>query len=153
MDHNNTTGYTLVLEDDYQITNKTRLLNSVKKVPADWDVIRFDCWDGLKSLNPRKDFPQFELGFRTVTSRGEKGFCGGTHAVLWRSDRLTTLRKVWDHPKFRNRGIDCLLSNDDIKSYCVQMNIGHLRRRDFMSDIPKLNRREKTPALTRQRRR
>ena len=145
MDHYNITGYTLVVEDDYQITNYTRLLNSVKKVPEDWDVIRFDCWVGKKSLNPGLDFPQFELGFRTVTPHDEKGFCGGTHAVLWRSDRLDILRKVWDYPKFGNRGIDCLLSNDDIKSYCVQMNIGHLHRRDFVSDIPKLNRRGKTP--------
>ena len=134
MDHYNTTGYTLVVEDDYQITNYTRLLNSVKKVPQDWDVIRFDCWG-----KPLDDFPQFDFGYRT----NKRGYCGGTHAVLWRSDRLDILRQIWEHPKRPSVGIDCLLADDDIHSYCVQAEIGVLARGQFQSDIPKVRNKNK----------
>jgi hypothetical protein len=134
MDNYNTTGYTLVLEDDFEIKNYTRLLDGVRKVPNDWDVIRFDCWRGMKHkfLDPLIEFPQFEGGYRTVTPRGKKKFCGGTHAVLWREDRLQNLRKVWEQKKL---GIDCALADDDIKSYCVQTKIGRLGV--FKTDIPK----------------
>jgi hypothetical protein len=132
MDHYNTTGYTLVLEDDFQIQNYTRLLDGLKKVPEDWDVIRFDCWGKRRNL-----FPQYGFGFRTITSNGRKNYCGGTHATLWRSDRLHKLRKTWEYPKQRYLGIDCLLADDDIKSYCLQAKIGHLFRKNFTTDIPK----------------
>jgi hypothetical protein len=141
MDNYNTTGYTLVLEDDFEIKNYNRLLDSVRKVPVDWDVIRFDCWRGMKDkiLDPLIEFPQFEGGYRTVTPQGEKKFYGGTHAVLWREDRLQNLRKVWEHT---NMGIDCALADDDIKSYCVQTKIGRLGV--FKTDIPK-GRKKKKP--------
>jgi hypothetical protein len=136
MDHLNTTGYTLVLEDDFYITNYTNLLNGVNKVPGDWDAIRFKCRSGKGFLNPREEFPQFEGGYRTVTPRGEKGFCGGTHAVLWRSDRLQNLRKIWEHPNNTYVGIDCALASDELNSYCLQAKIGK-KKHGFESDIPK----------------
>jgi hypothetical protein len=136
MDHLNTTGYTLVLEDDFYITNYTNLLNGVNKVPVDWDAIRFKCRSGKGFLNPREEFPQFEGGYRTVTPRGEKGFCGGTHAVLWRSDRLQNLRKIWEHPNNTYVGIDCALASDELNSYCLQAKIGK-KKHGFESDIPK----------------
>ena len=139
MDNYNTTGYTLVLEDDFEIKNYTRLLDGVRKVPNDWDVIRFDCKRGKKKEGDmggirRKWFPQYDFGFRTA---GKVSFCGGTHATLWRSDRLHTLRKTWEYPKRRYRGIDCLLTDYEIKSYCVQSQIGRLHKHSFTSDIPK----------------
>lgn len=130
----NTKGYTLILEDDFQIKHYDRLLNSVKKVPEDWDVIRFDCWTDTASLDPEDEFPQFEFGFRTVTPPNGTWFCGGTHATLWRSDRLSILRQIWKFPKLPNLDIDCLLSDDNIKSYCVQANVGSLDKR-LTSDI------------------
>jgi hypothetical protein len=134
MDNYNTTGYTLVLEDDVQITNYKRLLNGINKVPDDWDVIRFGCWRGGENfLDPLEEFPQFKGGFRTITPRGEKAFCGGTHIVLWRDDRLPNLRKTWTHSKYMD--IDCALADDEIKSYCVQAKI--FRKEYFTTDIPK----------------
>jgi hypothetical protein len=132
MDTYNTTGYTLVLEDDFQILNYTRLLDGVKKVPDDWDVIRFDCWG-----KPLAEFPTFEFGYQT----SKQGYCGGTHATLWRSDRLHILRKIWKYPKRPSVGIDCLLADEDINSYCVQADIG--QRTKFKSDIPKTKKRMK----------
>jgi hypothetical protein len=126
MNHYNTTGYTLVLEDDFQITDYTRLLDGVKKVPNNWDVIRFDCWG-----KPKVEVQTFDFGFLTNKS----GYCGGTHATLWRSDRLSILRNIWEHPKRPSVGIDCLLADGDIHSYCLQIEIG--ARSSFKSDIPK----------------
>lgn len=40
---NNTTELTLVLEDDYQVKNMTLLEESLKHVPSDFDVVRWDC--------------------------------------------------------------------------------------------------------------
>jgi hypothetical protein len=137
MDNYNTTGYTLVLEDDVQIKQFNRILRGIRKVPDDWDVIRFGCWRGLDSmfLDPLEEFPQFKGGFRTVTPRGKKKFCGGTHVMVWRSDRLQNLRKLWEHPKNTFMDIDCALADDDIKSYCVQTKIGRVG--GFKTDIPK----------------
>jgi hypothetical protein len=134
MEQYNTTGYTLVLEDDYQITNYEKLLNSMKNVPNDWDVVRFDCWTGPDGTDPLKEFPQFEFGYRTVTP-SKKWYCGGTHATLWRSDRLHILRKIWEFPRRPNAAIDCLLSDDNIVSYCVQANIGDLENKKLASDM------------------
>ena len=141
MDNCNTTGYTLVVEDDYQILNYTRLVNGVKKVPQDWDVLRFDCWTGPDGINPIHEFPQYDFGYRTVTP-SKKWYCGGTHATLWRSDRLHILRKIWEHPKKPKAGIDCLLADDNVRSYCVQADIGHLFKNEFKSDIPKLRKKK-----------
>lgn len=140
MDNYNTTGYTLVLEDDVRIKRFNVILEGIKKAPDDWDVIRFDCWRGLERmfLDPLEEFPQFEGGFRTVTPRGGKKFCGGTHAMVWRSDRLQNLRKIWEHPKNTFKDIDCALADDDIKSYCVQTKIGRVG--GFKTDIPKRRR-------------
>jgi hypothetical protein len=115
MDNYNTTGYTLVLEDDHEIKDYKTLLEAANKVPDDWDVIRFDCWNGKNKdllVDPKEDFPQIEGGFRTITPRGKKRFCGGTHIVLWRGDRLSNLRKIWEH---KYSGIDCALADDRIK--------------------------------------
>jgi hypothetical protein len=79
-------------------------------------------------------FPQFEFGYQT---NKKCRFCGGTHATLWRSDRLHILRKIWEYPRQMYLGIDCLLSDDNIKSYCVQVKTGRLFKRDLSSDIPK----------------
>lgn len=137
MEQYNTTGYTLVLEDDYQLTHYERLLNSMKKVPNDWDVIRFDCWTGPYGIDPEDEFPQFEFGYRTVTP-SKKWFCGGTHATLWRSDRLHILRKIWEFPRKPYAAIDCLLSDDNIVSYCVQADVGDLANEKLTSDMEKV---------------
>ena len=47
MDRHNTTGLTLVLEDDYRIRNMTLLKESLNHVPSDFDVVRWGCY-GLR---------------------------------------------------------------------------------------------------------
>ena len=108
----------------------------MKEVPNDWDVVRFDCWAGKHGgIDPLEDFPQFKFGYRTITPPSKKWYCGGTHATLWRSDRLHILRKIWEFPKRPNAAIDCLLSDDNIVSYCVQANIGDLENKKLASDM------------------
>ena len=44
IDNYNTSGYTLVLEDDMIIKSFTRLEESLlQMVPSDWDIVRWDC--------------------------------------------------------------------------------------------------------------
>ena len=134
MDNFNTTGYTLVLEDDFQIKYYEKLLDFMRKVPDDWDVIRFDCWTGPYGVDPKEEFEQLEFGYRTVTP-SKKWFCGGTHATLWRSDRLHILRNIWENPRTHNEAIDCMLANDNIVSYCVQADVGNLENQKLSSDM------------------
>jgi hypothetical protein len=46
LNEENTTGLSLVLQDDLMLTDPglQRLQESIKMVPDDWDLIRFDCW-------------------------------------------------------------------------------------------------------------
>jgi hypothetical protein len=46
LNEENTTGLSLVLQDDLMLTDPDlqRLQESIKMVPDDWDLIRFDCW-------------------------------------------------------------------------------------------------------------
>lgn len=134
MDNYNTTGITLVLEDDYVIRNYNKLLKSIEKAPADWDVLRFDSWQ-----QPRVSFPRFYMrglgsGFRTSSPRNGY-FCGGTHITVWRGDKVEKLRNHWDmHPRLP---IDCALANDNITSYFLMTRVGKLDR-SRGSDVPKL---------------
>ena len=134
MDNYNTTGITLVLEDDFKITNYNKLLKSIEKSPADWDVLRFDSWQ-----QPRVNFPRFYMrglgsGFRTSSVRSGY-FCGGTHITVWRGDKVEKLRNHWDmHPRLP---IDCALAHDNITSYFLMTRVGKLDR-SRGSDVPKL---------------
>ncbi|GFH55114.1 hypothetical protein CTEN210_11590 [Chaetoceros tenuissimus] len=134
MDNYNTTGITLVLEDDYEIRNYNKLLKSIEKAPSDWDVLRFDSWQ-----QPRVSFPRFYMrglgsGFRTSSPRNGY-FCGGTHITVWRGDKVEKLQNHWDmHPRLP---IDCALANDNITSYFLMTRVGKLDR-SRGSDVPKL---------------
>lgn len=43
MDYAETSGITMVLEDDVKV-NMSLVLDAVRAVPRDWDIIRLDCW-------------------------------------------------------------------------------------------------------------
>ena len=134
MDNHNTTGITLVLEDDYMITNYTKLLKSLAFAPDDWDVLRFDLWQ-----HPFPNYPHFPMGelgdgFRTLDPP-TRWYCGGTHLTVWRGDKVDKLRKHWDH--YPRKPIDCLLARDNITSYALQSSVGG-RDQSRGSDIPKL---------------
>jgi hypothetical protein len=134
MDNHNTTGITLVLEDDYAIGDYPKLLKSLAMAPDDWDVLRFDLWQ-----NPFKHYPRFQMGklgygFRTLSTKEGHWFCGGTHLTVWRGDKVDKLRKHWDHhPRMP---IDCLLAADNITSYALETRVGK-RDESRGSDIPK----------------
>jgi len=123
MDHLNTSGSTLVLEDDHWV-NLTLIPLLVAKVPADWDIIRFDCWGAKKTWGDvfqilRNEEGQVEIRSRGKTFFTEKNFyCGGTHAMLWRRDAIPKLRAVWG--VLPADAIDCRLATDELRSYCVQ---------------------------------
>jgi len=145
MDQRNTTGLTLVLEDDYQVKNMTLLEESLKHIPSDFDVVRWDCW-GRK---PKEFQWMNKHAFRTAcinaTTGKEMGcsrwFCGGNHATLWRGGRsLQKLRDIWSSPY---DGIDCLLTTAKLKSYCIngkfRGKIGNLVKvKGEKTDIPKV---------------
>ena len=135
MDNHNTTGITIVLEDDYVIQDYPKLLKSLAMTPDDWDVIRFDLWH-----HPYGKFPHFQMGelgygVQTVAPPEGQYYCGGTHLTVWRGDKVDTLRKHWDaHPRFP---IDCRLAADNITSYALMTGVGG-RDQSRGSDIPKL---------------
>jgi len=131
MNNYNTSGLTLVMEDDYMVKNITKLEWAVNTlVPDDWDVVHFDCWGYRPSAVPiTKTHKEIEV-FRTAHSvpcdaheekeldpnNGQCFMCGGTHAMVYRHSSLNKLHEAW---KGSPIGIDCGLTNEHIKSYCV----------------------------------
>ena len=145
----NTTGITMVLEDDFVVTPEMyeKLLLSVKLIPDDWDIIRWDCWD--KALT---GFQQYTYAFQvkldqTLIDRCEQGsqgkgrnchHCGGTHVMMYRGgESAQKLRKLWGKKPYND--IDCRLGMDpSLKSYCIQVGIGKFHMPDGEhSDIQK----------------
>ncbi len=127
-EHFNTTGITLVLEDDIKVQEMDKLIASIHLVPADWDVIRWDCWDA-----PLPGFQPIPFGFKAgplseahCTPDQQCWYCGGTHAVLWKGgDSVEKLRKIWSIQPHLD--IDCLLTDPSLNSYCVQVGIGQFQ--------------------------
>jgi len=124
IDNYNTTGITLVLEDDFKVVEFEKLLTAVSLVPKDWDIIRFDCWGRHPSTLERMKNFTFRTAHRKPCNRTKEQceFCGGTHAMLWRGDRIQNIRKIWSKQPYSD--IDCRLTNSDIHSYCVNIGIG-----------------------------
>jgi hypothetical protein len=131
IDNLNTTGLTLVLEDDFVIRRRHTLLPSVNLVPQDWDILRWDCWQ-----DPLPYFEHYPFSFKINPIDGHpcktKGidscsFCGGTHAALWRGgESLQKLRRLWG--VVPRDDVDCLLHHHNlshtINTYCIQVGIG-----------------------------
>jgi hypothetical protein len=143
IDSYNTTGLTLVLEDDCIAKNMTLLHESISVVPNDWDVIRFNCWGLIPADFPllhveRKHELQIakvfetrhdkELPCKATTKRScHIEFCGGTHAMVWRGgESVQKLRKLWG--KIPHNDIDCDLTEAaeryNITSYCINFRKG-----------------------------
>lgn len=140
MDTLDTNGFTLVLEDDFVIRDMKKLLASVHLVPPDWDVLRWDCWD-----EPLPHFPRYPFAYKLAPLNEdvcqnvtECWHCGGTHAVLWRGgESLEKLRRLWGTPP--HDGIDCLLTDPSINTYCIQIGVGDFHApMTELSDIPKM---------------
>jgi GR25 family glycosyltransferase involved in LPS biosynthesis len=98
MDHENTTGLTMIFEDDYVVTDGhfDRLQEALKMVPDDWDLIRFDCW-GKERVEFREiNQYVFETSKFLKCRNGSKNlancwFCGGGFSMLWRGSRVHKL--------------------------------------------------------------
>jgi hypothetical protein len=145
IDNFDTSGMTLVLEDDFRIWDLDGLVSTLNRlpIPQDWDVLRFDCWgDRLSNFVPRRHTfggpghitnwtaegyrvtGIFETKCTNATPTGNvHSFCGGTHAMLWRGgESVRKLRALWGQVPYLD--IDCRLTRPfddelDIKSYCI----------------------------------
>merc|ERR1711862_1018850 len=63
-------------------------------------------------------------------------YCGGTHAVMWRSDSVQKLRDVWSERPYDD--IDCRLTHKSLKSYCINIGVGHFHKpKNEKSDVTK----------------
>jgi hypothetical protein len=153
IDSYDTTGLSLVFEDDHYAENITRLQESISVVPDDWDIIRFNCWGDIPS-----DFPflhvkpgnelQIEKVFETRHNKEQPPcdgasetcwYCGGTHAMLWRGSRVQKLRKIWSRKPYAE--VDCLLTDqNNLTSYCINFPDGqqiiHKKIKGEITNIP-----------------
>lgn len=119
MDYAETSGITMVLEDDVKV-NMSLVLDAVRAVPRDWDIIRLDCW-GFVPWN----FPYVTPNiFKTAPRYWHVDYYGGTHAMIWRSDSINKIKKIWSVQPYDD--IDGLLTTSELNSYCVQKSVALL---------------------------
>jgi len=151
MDNYNVSGMTMVLEDDVAV-DIPAVLTLLHLVPSNWDVLRLDCkcrgYDNMqKYLKPERyinnvtwdtkgrGFCRHGTIFQTtLPCDKDLKYCGGTHAVIWRSDRLHKLREFWGRDPVND--IDCTLITHELHSYCVQGSVVK-KQRFKISTIPK----------------
>jgi hypothetical protein len=150
LQNKDTTGVTMVLEDDIipLDLNLDRLEESLKMVPNDWDIIRFDCW-GLHDFH----FPLWVNDYVVDTSKYwsatdcdktksaclPKKFYGGAYSMLWRGSSKHKLRKIWSQPPYHDADGRIAGRKKKLKSYCVNIGIwDHLYIRDSWSDASML---------------
>lgn len=136
LDNYNLSGnLTLVLEDDFVIKDMDKLLLSLHLLPNDWDVVRFDCWERRGYQMNFDDISTFSYRSGPLDQRYCKPckFCGGTHAMLWRSDNdgasLAKLREVFSRKPYND--IDCRLTDPILKSYCIDVGVGEFYDSSF----------------------
>ena len=126
----NTTGHTLVVEDDHVVSNMSALMESIQQVPDDWQMIRWNCWHAWKIQKytrvndfvyaPNRDV--FCENHRYREDSLEECYCGGTGAYLIRDTTIPTLRQLWTREPLDD--IDCRLtvSPSVLTSYCVNID-------------------------------
>ena len=156
IEQNVTAGLTLIIRHSYLVTNMTLLQESIKQVPNDWDVIRWDC----QSNNIPSNFvyindnifrsseylpgstifnntripcswdsaaPIINSSNNEETSSSTCWYCGGSHIMLWKGTSTTKLRSLWDN---HFMDIDCkLVQAPHINSYCIQnLDVGQFQK-------------------------
>ena len=139
MDSFNTTGHTLVIEDDYAVRNMTAVYESIADVPDDWDIIRWNCWGnrsatgmpGIIHKQGKHGYVIFRTAFTSENCTKKEDseddgssnsvqkcwFCGGTHMALWKDSSIHKIRALWDKRPYND--IDCRLTTTEINSYCI----------------------------------
>jgi hypothetical protein len=129
----NTTGLSLVLEDDYvvQDPNFSRLYEAIQMVPNDWDLIRFDCYDmepvTFRTINRFVIDTSKILSCKKNPNHKNQNcyFCGGTHSMLFRGTSVHKLKEMWSTTPYQD--VDCMIAESpSVKSYCVKIGLGHL---------------------------
>jgi hypothetical protein len=145
IDNENTTGVSLVLEDDMFPLDKdlSRLEEAIKYVPNDWDLIRFDCWDGmLHSAGWLNLFTIDVNKLRKKTCKKDlencKAFCGGAFAMLWRGTSVEKLKTMWSAKPIDDA--DCRIGRTpSVQSYCLNIGIwDHYFISKEISDVSQL---------------
>jgi len=139
IDNLDTTGLTLVMEDDILMQGPIRIQETINQalaiVPPDWDIIR---WHLLRDSPVELFHPVNEHGVYKTAAHGNKiVWCGGTQAMLWRESSVPLLKKIWQGPPYK--AIDCCLTTDSLNSYIL---IGtkfweHASPKGERTDIPK----------------
>lgn len=136
IDNYNTTGVTMIVEDDFKVLHMDKIKEALRLVPPDWDILRFDCYGEVPLTFPWLN----KYTFRTTHAQtltfpcrdyavdDDCWFCGGTHAMLWQGHGVEKLRHGWSHQPYDD--IDCVLYtlNSTIKSYCAMLGVGEFHR-------------------------
>jgi hypothetical protein len=143
LDNENTTGVSLVLEDDVIPMDKdrwSRMMEAIKYVPDDWDIIRFDCWGandyGMRYVNGFVVDTRKPKIIKNCADHGVcQAFCGGAYAMLWRDSSAETLKKMWR--KVPVDDADCIIGKTEfVQSYCVNIGLWeHFYINNEISDV------------------
>jgi hypothetical protein len=142
IDQENTTGFSLILEDDFVSSDDmdwSRLQAALHLVPDDWDILRFDCWSTWRGhLDWVNEYVANTSHYRKASScEWDCDFCGGTHSMLWRGSSVHKLRDMWSSMPYEDA--DCAITqwgDRGIRSYCINMGLGDLYYIDSeLSDI------------------
>jgi hypothetical protein len=146
IDNENTTGVSLVLEDDMfpLDIDLSRLEEAIKYVPNDWDLIRFDCWDGM--LHSAGWLNLFTIDVNKLRKKTCKNdlenckisFCGGAFAMLWRGTSVEKLKTMWNAKPIDDA--DCRIGKTlSVQSYCLNIGIwDHYFISNEISDVSQL---------------
>jgi hypothetical protein len=135
IDNYNTTGVTMVVEDDFKVLHMDKIIEALRLVPPDWDILRFDCYGEVPLTFPwlneytfRTTDAQTSHPCSTYTTEDHCWFCGGTHVMLWQGHAVQKLRRAWSQQPFDD--IDCVLFTQHlrIKSYCAMLGVGEFHR-------------------------
>lgn len=112
-------GVSLVVQYDFEITDMHKLRLAANLVPDDWDVIRFDC--PLESDNKLPNLNNYV--FQTNQGRDIRPFLDRSRVMLLRDDKFEKIANAIN--VLPRQELDAALSYKKLKSYCVNVGIGH----------------------------
>ncbi|CAJ1967759.1 unnamed protein product [Cylindrotheca closterium] len=138
------TGNTMILEDDMLPSDSRldRLVQAIKIVPPDWELVRFDCW-GMEDFN--FDWPNpFVAATNSYSIKGcdkvdtkncHKTFCGGSHSMVFSARGIGKLKRMWSTKPYQNA--DCIIARTpSLRSYCVNLGFWEtIHIKSELSDI------------------
>ena len=151
MQYYQTSGITLVMEDDFVLRNLSLLEQAMHWIPDDWDILRFETVDYERH---DEDFEYFDAPESSEYNASEFlifranfvkpcvnncAYCGGAFCMVWRASSLAKIYNIWSAQPLAD--LDCRLAWDkNIKSYVINAHgqIGaHAPPGGEDTDIPK----------------